>query len=297
MEPTKSSRGSSSAGPPAGRRLPPQLSRRVTEISTSWLGRVVLRTLGSFTRIEVFDRSMTVAAQLFTSVFPILILLATVASRDDTGRIGDTLGLPEESRAVLEDAVSAADDSAFGIIGTLLVLVSATGVSRALTRAFAAIWELPRPKSNLRSVWRWVSVVLAIALALLSVKALAHLADDVPPGAVWPVAVSFGCDVALTLFVPWVLLSGAVRPKMLLPGAVIAALVMLTVRPATAAWLPHALETSADKYGFIGVAFTYLAWLYVVALTLLATAVLGRVIATDQGRLGARIRGASLAIH
>ena len=80
---------------------------------------------------------------------------------------------------------------------------------------------------------------------------------------------------------------------MLLPGAVIAALTMLTVRPATAAWLPHALETSADKYGFIGVAFTYLAWLYVIALTLLATAVIGQVIATRSRARSAPASAAS----
>ena len=66
---------------------------------------------------------------------------------------------------------------------------------------------------------------------------------------------------------------------------------MMTVRPATQAWLPRALETSADRYGSIGVAFTYLTWLYIASWVLLATAVLGQVIAIDPGRLGERIRG------
>ena len=71
-----------------------------------------------------------------------------------------------------------------------------------------------------------------------------------------------------------------------MPGALLFALLMLAVRPATAAWLPRALETSADRYGSIGVAFTYLAWLYVASLFLLAAALVGQVIATDVGRLG-----------
>jgi membrane protein len=65
---------------------------------------------------------------------------------------------------------------------------------------------------------------------------------------------------------------------------------MLTVRPATAAWLPHALEVSADRYGSIGVAFTYLACLYTAAFCFLATAVVGQVIASDRGWLGGWIR-------
>jgi membrane protein len=45
-------------------------------------------------------------------------------------------------------------------------------------------------------------------------------------------------------------------------------------------WLPHALDSSADRYGSIGVAFTYL-----------AASVLGQVIATDTGWFGQWIRG------
>ncbi len=61
---------------------------------------------------------------------------------------------------------------------------------------------------------------------------------------------------------------------------------MVAVRPASAIWLPRALETSADRYGAIGVAFTYLAWLYVAAFCFLATAVVGQVVATDTGGSG-----------
>lgn len=234
---------------------------------------------------------MTVAAQLFTSIFPVLILLATWATRQDADRIAEAVSMPEQSRSTLEDAVAAAGDAAFGIVGAIVVLLSATGVSRALTRAFAAIWDLDRPKSSITSAWRWVSVVLALTLSLIAVRALGRLVDGVTPEGLWPAAVAMASDAAVALFVPWVLLTGSVRVRMLVPGAAIAALVGLAVRPATSHWLPQALEVSADRYGSIGVAFTYLTLLYVVALTLLATATLGRVIATDDGALGRWIRG------
>jgi membrane protein len=91
--------------------------------------------------------------------------------------------------------------------------------------------------------------------------------------------------------VPWVLLAGVVHPRLLAPGALLFALLMLFVRPATAAWLPHALEVSADRYGPIGVAFTYLAVLYTASFCFLATSVVGQVIATDHGGFGEWIRG------
>jgi hypothetical protein len=73
------------------------------------------------------------------------------------------------------------------------------------------------------------------------------------------------------------------------------ALLTLTVRPIMAAWLPKALETSADQYGSIGVTFTYLAMLYAVSFSFMATAILGQVIATDEGGLGRWIRADAAA--
>ncbi len=78
---------------------------------------------------------------------------------------------------------------------------------------------------------------------------------------------------------------------MLVPGALLFALLTITVRPAIQAWLPGARETSADRYGSISVAFTYLTWLCVASFCFLATALVGQVIATDHGNLGRRIRG------
>ena len=92
------------------------------------------------------------------------------------------------------------------------------------------------------------------------------------------------------MFVPWVLLSGTVAPTAG-PRRPDFPLLMVSVRPASAAWLPRALEVSADRYGPIGVAFTYLAWLYVAAFCFMGAAVVGQVIATDRGRLGDWIRG------
>ena len=273
------------------RRLPPSVQRLVAWMLTHWPGRMGIRTAISCVRVGLFDRSMTIAAQFFTSVLPILILVASWRQARDTGRLADVLGLPEESRAVLEDAVQGANTAAFGIVGTLMVLVSATSLSRALTRAFVTAWELRTPKTTLGSAWRWLAVVVGLALGLVAVRALSELAAGLPPGAVWQVVVSVVCDIALALFVPWVLLSGTLKLRLLLPGALLYALVMTVFRPASAAWLPRALDASAERYGSLGVSFTYLAWLYVWAFILLLTAIVGQVAATDKGGIGRWIRG------
>lgn len=239
----------------------------------------------------MFDRSMTIAAQVFTSVFPIIILTSTLT--DDSGdatAIGEALGMSEPSQSVIEQAVANADSAAFGLAGTVIVLASATSLSRALTRAFTAIWAVPRVRSTLASAWRWLAAVLALTLALVLVHSLSGLASVLPPRAVWPLAVSMACDLAVAIFIPWVLLAGAVAPRLLIPSALIFAVLMLGFRPASAVWLPRAIEVSAERYGSIGIAFAYLGWLYCASFLFLTTAVVGSVIANDGGRLGSWIR-------
>jgi membrane protein len=272
-------------------RLPPWTRRPATRLVAGWPGRIALNSAESCVRIEIFDRSMTIAAQFFTSVFPILILFASWVGRLRTDTIADAVDMPEETRSMLDQAVQASASAGFGLAGAVIVLASATSLSRALTRAYAAIWQLPRPRSTLRSAWRWLAVVVALALSLFVVRALSQYASAVPPGDVWERVVAFGCDLVILTFVPWLLLSGAVRPRRLVPAAILFASLMLFVRPASAVWLPLALEASAGRYGSIGVAFTYLAWLYVVAFCVLLTAVFGQVIAVDRGWLGTWVRG------
>lgn len=272
-------------------RVPPRLRRVAGWVLGRWPGRILTRSAAGCLRIDIFDRAMTIAAQTFTSVLPILILIATWAGAGAADDTAEALDLPDESQSLLDEAVRGAGNAAFGVVGALIVVVSATSLSRALNRAFTAVWSLPRPRNRLASAWRWLAAVVVLALSIILVRGLVTLAGELPPPRAWQSATAFASDVAVAVFLPWVLLAGAVRPRLLLPGAALFAAVMLVVRPVSAAWLPRALETSADRFGSIGVAFTYLAWLYVAAFCFLAAAVVGRVIAADEGRIGRWIRG------
>jgi membrane protein len=111
-----------------------------------------------------------------------------------------------------------------------------------------------------------------------------------PPRGFWAMVLSFAVSFAVGVFVPWILLSGTIGIRMLLPGATLVAVVMAVARPVAAASLPRALDASAARYGSIGVAFTYLACLYAVAFCWLVAAVVGQVVATDEGSLGRWVR-------
>lgn len=275
-------------------RLPVRVRDVAKRLLSQWPGRIALRSASDLIRIELFDRSMTIAAQFFTSVFPILIMFAVWLGSQDSDDIADSINMPEQTQEVLDEALGEGGSAAFGLIGTLVVLVSATSLSRALTRAFAVIWDLPRPKTRLVFAWRWLAVVLALALSLVIVRAMGRFTDEIPPPNLWETVVDAMSDFAIAVFVPWILLAGAVSARRLLPGATLFALLMMAVRPSSALWMPRALEASADRYGSIGVAFSYITWLYVVAWCFLLTATVGHVIATDKGWFGAWVRGRSL---
>lgn len=271
-------------------RLPGWARDAVAWVLSRWLGRIVLRTAAACVRVELFDRAMTIAAQFFTSILPLLIVVVTFVAAD-TATLSDLIGAPESSSEVIDAAVQGSSATAFGVAGVMLVLVSATSLSRALTRAFAVIWQVPRPQLGARVAWRWFAVVVVVVLAVVIVQELIGRASILPPRELWPAILSVITDVSVATFVPWVLLAGRVPARWIVPGAVAFAFVMALVRPAAEVWLPWALDVSAERYGPIGMAFTYLAWLYVVAFTFVATAVLGQVVVTDDGAVGQRLRG------
>lgn len=203
---------------PAVLRLHPALTGPAVWLMSHWPGRIALRSAAAVVRIEVIDRSMTVAAQFFTSVFPILIMSAAWLGKRQSDQLAAAVGMPEASRDVLDQALGPDGLGAFGIAGAFVVLISATSLSRALTRAFASIWSLPRGHGALSDAWRWLAAVLAAAVGLVSARALTRLVEPLPPPEVWALSVAFLLDIAVAVFIPRLLLPGQVSTRLLVPG-------------------------------------------------------------------------------
>lgn len=273
-------------------KLPAFLRRPLPWLMSHWPGRVALRIASGLQRIQIFDRAMTIAAQLFTSVFPILIMGASIFGGRATGdAAADSIELPAETADVLDDVVAAGGIGTFGIVGILVVLVSATSLSRALTRAYDAVWQHGKTKTKVFEVWRWLAAVFVLALAFLAARVVVQYTEPIPPRNLWSTAVSFCINLGIAAFIPWLLMAARVPARWLMSGAWLFAVVMLMAQPISAAYLPIALESSAEKYGSIGVAFTYLTYLYMLSFALLGCAVIGYVITTDEGGFGRFVRG------
>jgi membrane protein len=293
-------------GPPHGlvtgdllSRLPAPARSLIARLLDTWPGRVVERGARALIEIEVFDRSMTLAAQAFTSVFPLLILVATLRPRENHNQIGsalaDSLGLNEQARTSLEAALPSGGSAAstFGVIGALVVLISATSFSRALVRMYVRIWDAPRP-SAVRGFWRLLVVLLGVVMLLILLTLVRRVLSGVPFSNVAEATVSFVLGCLLWTWTPWLLLARQVPVRMLLPGGVLMAVCMIVLGVAGGIYLPRALSSATRQFGALGVSFTYVTWLFVIMVALVGSTSLGAVIARDAGPF-ARIVGVDAA--
>jgi membrane protein len=271
--------------------VPPRLRPPLAWLTRRGPVRLFARTMAGVMRVQLFDRAMTLAAQAFTSIFPILILLGSMLGTGPGNELADAAALPETSRRVLSDAFGHGGFSTFGVVGSLIVLVSSTGLARALARAYAAVWDVRKAPSGPRASWRWLIAVLALAGYMVGTRLVGWVTDKLPMPLLSVAVLLLIADIGITVLIPRLLLGGGVQARLLTAGGVIFGLVMLVVRPLGSVYMPRALATSADRYGTIGVAFTYIGWLYVVAFCVLVSAILGQVLALDEGIVGRVIRG------
>jgi membrane protein len=253
----------------------------------SWPGRVAERSMREIVAIELFDRSMTLAAQAFTSLFPLLILVATLRPRrgDQVGAaLADSLGLNPQARQALEAALPSAGTaaSAFGVVGGLVVLLSATSFSRALVRMYVRIWNAPRPPA-LRSLWRLIAALLGLVLLVLLLTVAKRTLAGVPLSSLAEGLVAFLLGGLLWTWVPWLLLARRVPVRMLVPGGVLMAVAMLVLTMAGQVYLPRALNSATRQFGALGVSFTYVTWLFAIMVALVASTTVGAVVARDPG--------------
>jgi membrane protein len=248
------------------------------------VGQAVLRTAGELVRVQIFDRSMTLAAQAFTSIFPLVIMIGALSGSRARERLTDLVRLPADSTRLVQEALSGSRSGAFGVLGSLIVVLSATGLARALARSYRATWSVPgRRNGPAATAWQ-IGTVLLVVLFLVGVRLLTHLADLLPAPGLAGAVVTLLADCGLAVALPRILLGPGVPRDRLLLGGLLFGLMMLAVRAAGAIYLPRALESSTERYGTIGLAFTYIGWLYVLSFCLLLSAILAGVVADLRPR-------------
>jgi membrane protein len=259
----------------AERRSPPSLVR------------FALAVVRQMNRLEPFDRAMTLAAQAFTSIFPLVIVTFSLLPRDDSDRLGSrvahALALPENTQSALSGAFP--DDSeqatTFGVLSLLIVLISATSFSRAMTRMYAKVWSVRGP--GWRSPWRWIAAIVAIASCTVALQVVLHVASGSTGWMTGALLLNVAVNTVLWTWVPSVLLAAEVPWRLLVPGGLLMGVASIATYFVSRVYLPSAMDYADRHYGELGVAFTSIGWLFCVAFVLIVVSVVGAVVATEPG--------------
>jgi membrane protein len=238
-------------------------------------------SLQRFIELEGFDRAMALAGQAFAALLPLLIVISAVspAGGDDAASEAiDWFNLSGQSAQVVQEAVAqpAEIQDGVSVLGFFILVVSALAFTRALQRLYVRAWRLD--KFGVRgNAWglEWL-LVLAVYLSLQ--PAIVGVFDGV-----LATAVSLACSSAMWLFTPWILIGRRLPWRRLFPQALLTAAGLTALGVASVIYMPRAVASAASQFGFIGVAFALLSWLFGCALVLVVTAAVGSTVVESVG--------------
>lgn len=257
------------------------VNRLVRTGARSASGRFLLRVARDLGDLGLVDRGMTIAAHVFTSVLPILIVVGALRSRFEPGSaqiFAEHLGFDEPTAEILENSLpgEAQELRATGIIGILLLIIAATSFARALERSLRKIWHTPT--IGIKFGWRWLATVAAVVVGIVFIVATRIIVTGEGP---MPV-IEFVAEIALWSTVwwiaSWIVVDRRISLRELLPGSVLAGVGFAVAGLFGRVFLPPILADSANRFGVLGMAFTYVGWLLVLACVLLIAATVGRVV-------------------
>ncbi|MCP2294426.1 membrane protein [Nocardia amikacinitolerans] len=262
-----------------------------TESASGWPG-TVRRIVDGCVEIEIVDRSMTLAAQIFTSVLPVLIAgsflpywdLASLAINDQLG-FDTTMLVSGVGTFTVTDPTFAA----FGVVGLLMVVISALSFAKALARVYGKIWHVP--SIGVRNAWRWLVVLLLVALSVVLIGAIRELTGLRYVGVPLAIAGELAIWMIVWTLSPYLLTMGKLSGRVLWMTGALTASGLTVVRAAGRLVLPRITETAYTRFGLLGPVFTSISWLFVLSAVVVGAATITKALALDESPLGRYLRG------
>ncbi|MFD9571956.1 YhjD/YihY/BrkB family envelope integrity protein [Streptomyces sp. NPDC059982] len=235
--------------------------------------------------VNIFDSATRVAAQVFLTAVPLLFVIASFAPPGLQDQLAASLravfGLTGAANDQLNDLFGGSHDegvqSTVGVVGSLMVLLSATAVSRAVQRLCKRAWEIPRRGARI-AVWRW-GVWIAVWMCLLVVQG--PVRDGFGVGLWLGVPLTLVFQTAAWWWTQHLLLGGTVGWLPLLPGALITAGAVTALSLTARFYMPVALNRALAEYGAAGSVFVLLSWLIVLCVAVAIGISVGAVLAQD----------------
>jgi membrane protein len=230
-----------------------------------------------FIAIQGVDRAMALAAQAFSALIPLLIVYSAVVSRGEGSDFADALIDRFELSGASADSVREAFTSSqtvedsISLLGLLLLVISALSFTRGMQRLYENAYGMPsRGMRNTGWGLAWLGL---IALYTSLRPFAAGLFDLAAP----QITVSLALAAGVWTATPYLLLGRRISWRVLMPGAVLAAVGMTGLAASSVIWFPRTLAASADQFGVMGVAFALLSWLVAAGFVLVIAATGGAV--------------------
>ncbi|MER6121879.1 YhjD/YihY/BrkB family envelope integrity protein [Streptomyces sp. NPDC001795] len=247
-----------------------------------------MRVINRFQKIVGFDRSMALASSALTALVPLLILSSAVlgnfVSYDAAERIIRRYDLTGQGAEAVKSLFSPAEgtSASVGVLGAVFLTISMLSFARASQRLIEQTWELkPLGVRNTRNGLWWI-------LSLGGYMAVTGWLHAVLGGGRLRLAATV-CEVPLTaVFLVWsgrLLSAKRVTWRGLLPFGVIAAVLTAVYSVGASVYLPHHFNTSASRYGSVGVVFAMISALFSAMLVIVASAALGREVRDELTRI------------
>ena len=238
-----------------------------------------VRCLRRFVAIDGRDRSLVLGGQAFTTLIPLLIVVAAAASRQGPTALADRVAIrfhvtgssAQAIRTLFERPPGAT--GAITIAGVVVTLFSLLSLIRSLQRTYEAAWHLPA--IGVRGTVHGMTATGLFVASLLVLSLLVGLLRHVPAGSVLALLLRIVVNTAVWLLLQRLLLSRRIPIRRLLPGSIVIGAGSAIVALYSALWMPRVIESNARQYGIIGITFALVTWLIVVCLCLVVAAVIG----------------------
>ncbi|MEU1512087.1 YhjD/YihY/BrkB family envelope integrity protein [Streptomyces sp. NPDC005811] len=237
--------------------------------------------------VNVLDSATRLAAQTFLTAIPLIFVVASIAPQALRAQLLDSLhhvfglsgSVDDELRKALLNTGDPSDQlrQTTGVVGILMVLISATACSRAMQRLCERAWSMPGASARV-AAWRWLAW-LAAWLVMIVVQG--PLRDGFGLGRWLGVPLLLLAEVGLWWWTQHLLLTARVPWLPLLPGALLTGAALSVLTTTASLYVPRAINHSLEKYGSLGAVFTLLSWLITLCVVITLCVTAGAVVARE----------------
>jgi membrane protein len=267
------------------------VAARIVALVDGWqrghaVGGFIVAVLKKFSEDSASSHATLIAYYAFFSLFPLLLAFVSLLGfvldgnptlRDDV--VETALARIPVIGAQVSDEVHPLTGSGVALaVGLVGALWAGLGVTLALGRAFADIWDVPRldQPSGVMARTRGLAVLLILAATLVAATAVTGLAAGGGIGAIAErgaaVVVSLAANFAVFLTVFALLTPRPRQIRDLLPGVALAAVGALVLQSIGGWYVDRVITDASATYGTFAAVIGLLSWFWLGAHLLLAAA-------------------------